>query len=418
MNECRDFLHRRHASFSTHLSFMELSGMLGDLGTLIPLTLLMSRAGSIRPGAALLWTGVFNTVSAYQWDMPMPVQPMKTIAAVAITEELSRGATSAAGIFTGGCVAIFGATGFINSLDKIVPRCVVSGLQLGLGLRMALQGMQIIMNSSPVLGAFSCLVSVAFENKPTALLLVILGFSIALFQFFLLLPTVQYKAYTLGVSPRTPSKNEWITGILLAGLPQLPLTCLNSVIAVVAVAQELFPNQSTPSRRSVAFSVGLMNLCGCFFGGMPSCHGCGGLVGQYKFGARSGASILILGLIKFTLVLIFGDKNIEAAIASFPSAILGALLAIVGLELARTGARPHGNSIPALATAAATISQGTGIGAAIGLVFAYTERAAVHINRADSPLLSSLFCRHDHSSHRLSNDDALSNNADDEETKQ
>ena len=60
--------------------------MFGDFGTLLPLLLAMANVGSVAPAAALFWFGAFNVATAYEWDVPMCVQPMKTIAAAAIAD--------------------------------------------------------------------------------------------------------------------------------------------------------------------------------------------------------------------------------------------------------------------------------------------------------------------------------------------
>ena len=96
-----DFVRRRHARFREEWCLMEASGMFGDFGTLLPLLLAMANVGSVAPAAALFWFGAFNVATAYEWDVPMCVQPMKTIAAAAIADGLSAGAVSAAGLFVG-----------------------------------------------------------------------------------------------------------------------------------------------------------------------------------------------------------------------------------------------------------------------------------------------------------------------------
>ena len=108
-------------------------------------------------------------------------------------------------------------------------------------------------------------------------------------------------------------------------LPQIPLTTLNSVIAVCALAADLFPDRKAEPRK-VAVSVGLMNLVACWFGGMPMCHGAGGLAGQYRFGARTNGSILFLGGIKMALAVLFGSSLMTLCVAS-PASVLGVLLA-------------------------------------------------------------------------------------------
>eukprot|EP00854_Cymbomonas_tetramitiformis_P009343 gene9343-biopygen9532 len=130
---------------------------------------------------------------------------------------------------------------------------------------------------------------------------------------------------------------DWQQGVLRAAIPQLPLTCLNSVIAVCALSDELFP-QRPMSPTHVALSVGTMNLVGCWFGALPTCHGAGGLAGQYKFGARSGMAVIMLGAGKVLLGLTFGASLLDLLV-HFPGSLLGVMLAVSGLELAGAGYR-------------------------------------------------------------------------------
>ena len=96
----------RAQSFRSRLCLEEASGSLGDLGTLIPLLAACAKLGTIRMGPAIFWMGIFNVVSALQWDIPMPVQPMKSIAAVAIADGMTPGAFAAAGILVGGIMMV------------------------------------------------------------------------------------------------------------------------------------------------------------------------------------------------------------------------------------------------------------------------------------------------------------------------
>ncbi|KAK6912145.1 Molybdate transporter 1/2 [Dillenia turbinata] len=76
-----------------------------------------------------------------------------------------------------------------------------------------------------------------------------------------------------------------------------------------------------------------MNLVGCWFGAMPVCHGAGGLAGQYRFGGRSGLSVVPLGLGKLVLGLVFGNSFVRI-LNQFPVGILGVLSLFAGIELA------------------------------------------------------------------------------------
>jgi MFS superfamily sulfate permease-like transporter len=125
-----------------------------------------------------------------------------------------------------------------------------------------------------------------------------------------------------------------LEGIWRAGLPQLPLTLLNSVLAMAALAGHLYPQQAqrvTPTR--MALSVGFMNLIVCPLGGMPLCHGSGGLAGQHKLGARTGVSVILLGLVKLCLGLLFGGAAV-LWMKAYPRPILGLFLLLAGWSLA------------------------------------------------------------------------------------
>jgi hypothetical protein len=156
-----------------------------------------------------------------------------------------------------------------------------------------------------------------------------------------------------------------------AALPQIPLTTLNSVIAVCALSTDLFPGRAARP-RGVAVSVGLMNLLSGWFGAMPMCHGAGGLAGQFRFGARSSASILFLGSAKLFLAVFFGG-SLLTLLHIYPSSILGVLLSISGLELAlaATDQTERMAATIMLGTAAGILALGsTATGFAIGWILA------------------------------------------------
>lgn len=69
---------------------------------------------------------------------------------------------------------------------------------------------------------------------------------------------------------------------------------------------------------------------------MPVCHGSGGLAAQYRFGARSGASIIMLGLFKMILGFFFGE-SLVGLLKVYPKSLLGVMVLAAGLELAKVG---------------------------------------------------------------------------------
>jgi MFS superfamily sulfate permease-like transporter len=355
----------------------EISGSLGDLGTFIPLLVGMSITNGLDFATALFFAGLFNIITGFAFSIPMAVQPMKAIAAVAIAEHLRLGQILAAGIWTSSIIFLLGITRLITVVDRWVPKPVVRGLQLGLGLQLIGSGIKLIRETHSVWGLDSISVGIvgfAFilffassRKMPSALVLFVAGLVLAAAAN----PDI-FSTLRLGFSlphwvPLT--WEDFRSSFFRAALPQIPLTMLNSVVAVCALSVDLFPDH--PARpRKVAVSVGLMNLVSGWFGGMPMCHGAGGLAGQYRFGARSSASIIFLGCLKMVLGVFLGG-SLLSLLHVYPNSILGVLLGISGLELSlvATDQTERGAATVMLGTAAAVLAlNSTATGFAIGWV--------------------------------------------------
>ena len=400
---------RRISLICQHLTAKEISGSLGDLGTLLPLLVALSSQRSIALAPALFFGGLTNLITGLTWDVPMCVQPMKSISAVALSEGWEAGRVTAAGIWMGILVFLLGATSLIEVVNKIVPGNVVSGLQIGVGIRLASKGINMIaalhwVNGYDcillgVLCAILCMywlgerktstmTSEEIENRqvndlrPSSNSMSVLqrmrsrvnnsnkeGQRNHPVGVYLFLIGVVFASITLGTTDNENneydlplqffgapiaiwavdgvSREDWKAGFLEGAIPQLPLTTLNSVISVCALAHSLYPEKrkreassistdAVISRKEVAISVGLMNLVFCPFGSMPNCHGAGGLAGQHRLGARHGASVVFLGIAKMFLAVFFGASALTL-LDAFPDAVLGVMLAIAGQELATTG---------------------------------------------------------------------------------
>ncbi len=327
----------RGARFGRH----EAAGSLGDLGTFLPLLVGMTVQNGLDFATALFFAGLFNIITGLVFAIPMAVQPMKAIAAVALTEGLTVPQIVAAGATVSVIILVLGLTGLIEWLNRIVPKSVVRGIQLALGLSLLVKGVQMVAGThqwfaadsylTGVLSALVVLVLVSSRRIPAALVLFGAGLALAVWTH----PDV---VTSLGIGltlPKwaPPAWDDFMTAFPKAALPQIPLTALNSVIAVCALSGDLFPDRPAGVRR-VAVSVGLMNLVSAPFGGMPMCHGAGGLAGQYRFGARTNGSILFLGTVKLVLAVFLG-ASLLALCAAFPASVLGVMLAVSGVELAR-----------------------------------------------------------------------------------
>lgn len=323
---------------AARFSRAELAGSLGDLGTFLPLLVAMSVQNGLDFATSLFFAGVFTIITGLMFRVPMAVQPMKAIAAIAIAQGMTTHQIAAAGAVVSTLILALGLLGLINWVDRVIPRPVVRGVQLALGLTLALKGARMAEAGwlagdagwITVLGSILIVVALLRSRiVPAALVLFAVGLALALWN-----DPAARASLTLGWSFPSwtpPSAADFAVATPLAAIPQIPLTTLNSVIAVCALSGRLFPDRPA-APRDVATSVGLMNLIGSWFGAMPMCHGAGGLAAQYRFGARTNGSLLFLGSAKVLLAVLLGASLLPLCRA-FPEGILGVMLVVAGVEL-------------------------------------------------------------------------------------
>ncbi len=332
----------------------------------------------LQLGPALLAAGLMNVVTGLAFGIPIAVQPMKIIAAVAIAEGFNEAQILTAGVVAGAAVLLLAVTGSIEWLVRVVPRSVVRGLQLALGLKLLTGGYSMIVGTGVWIGWDSiglgilcvCLVLLLYFSKrmPPALVVFVIGIG----ALFVAQPELLTQA-SLGMSwhrPDLSNPQDWLHGMWRGALPQLPMTVLNSVIAVCALSVDLFPNRPA-SPRKMALSVAIMNLLCCPFGGMPMCHGAGGLAAQYRFGARTGGSMVILGAVKIVLALLFGG-SLLLWMTEYPKSVLGVLLLFSGMELSLVcrDQKTRVDFFVMLLTAGACMAINTAVGFVVGQIAA------------------------------------------------
>lgn len=319
----------------------EFSGAFGDLGTFVPLTVAMAVATGLNFGWMLVAAGLMNIATGLLFRLPIPVQPMKAIAAVAIAEGLSGGSVVAAGWIMGITLTIIAVTGLIPLIDRLVPRPIVRAIQLGIGIKLVLNAIDWL-GPLPLLGINSLLAAsliglvlligtlrnwpIVFHVFATGFVLLAIGSPDAYQSLAISIPRIEWIV---------PTADNWQQGLVFGALPQLPLTLLNSVLAVCALSGDYFPKQSISPRR-MALSVGLMNLLCIGWSGLPMCHGSGGLAAQYRAGARTGGSVILLGGCKVLVGLAFG-VSLLPLLSAYPAAALAPLIALAGLSLAHAG---------------------------------------------------------------------------------
>lgn len=310
----------------------ELAGSMGDFGTLFPLAIGYFMVNGLNPAGLLVMMGLANIVTGVIYRLPMPIEPKKVLAVVAISQRWSPSLIYATGFGTGVIWLVLAFTGLIQKIAAITPRSVVRGIQIALGILLAIEGVKMV-STGWILGAASIIIVLVLRNSryaPAAIVLVVLGIAMVGFQGKL--SGAIHLGFTLPPITTFSPLEIW-QGLVLAGFAQIALTATNAVIATSALIKEYWPDKPV-SERKLALNTSIINTVVPFFGGMPMCHGAGGLAGQYYFGARTGGTNIIEGIIEISLGL-FLAGSIASLFALFPKSIIGAMLLLVGIELTK-----------------------------------------------------------------------------------
>ena len=308
---------------------------------------------------------------------------MKAIGTAAISHAgmLSAGAIWAAGLFTGVFWLMMGLTGAVTWIAKLTSRPVVHSIILGLGLSFIREGVR-MMEAHPALAVLAAALTfllLSHERLPAMLILLGVGVLAALAAEPSLMGAFGQMAFHVRLPECALTKlghSDLVTGVMVLGLPQVALTLGNAVIATVEENNKLFPDRPL-TVKAVAIDHGIMNLLGTSMGGIPMCHGAGGMAAHVRFGVRTGGALVILGSVLLFLGLFLGD-SISTLFKLFPQTLLGVILMVGGLELA---AGLQGNLVQKeeryvmLLTAGISMwNMGVGYGAGLVLWHAYQRR--------------------------------------------
>lgn len=344
---------------------LELAGSLGDLGALLPIAIAMVLFNGLDPLGLFLSIGVFYILSGIYFGVTVPVQPMKVIGAYAIATAMSPDQILASSLLMGGFLLVIGLTGAIDVIRRFTPHAVIRGVQLSTGALLISGGVRFIIGTSPyqvlqkavephlaiqsigpvpislVIGAIAAIVTLLLlDNKrfPAGLIVVAGGLVTGLALgarivpgdggTFLNLP--QWLPFGF------PDRVDFTFALFALVLPQLPMTLGNAVLAYTDLSKDYFGGQSARvTNRKVCVSMALANFFSFCVGGMPLCHGAGGLAAHYRFGARTVGSNLMIGF-GFAALALFLGPNIVSFFNLLPMSILGVLLMFAGAQLTLT----------------------------------------------------------------------------------
>jgi MFS superfamily sulfate permease-like transporter len=312
----------------------EFGGACGDLGTFIPHVIGAMTVAGLAPVGVLFGFGVFLISTGLFYGLPMPVQPMKAVSAVILTDGLHPGEVAAAGLMLGLVLLVLGISGWIGRLARMIPQSVSAGLQLGLGLLMGVLGIKLVLET-PWTGFGSLAALLLLTRIPRCPAAPIVLGAAAVVGWMANGLAVHEIAFSPSLPQLViPTWTEVWRSLEIAVIPQLSFTLTNAVIVTASLSRELFPaSDSIASERNLALSSGLANLLLCPLGAMPMCHGAGGLQAQYRFGGRTGLTSIIFGIVVLVLAVGFAD-HAASPFSIIPIGAVGALLILAGADLA------------------------------------------------------------------------------------
>ena len=344
---------------------MELAGSLGDLGTLLPIAMAMVLINGLNPLGLFLSIGLFYVLSGIYFGITVPIQPMKVIGAYAIATAMSAEQILASSLIMGLFLLIIGLTGAIDLIRKITPTAVIRGVQLSTGALLISGGIKFMIGASTyqvlqkavephlawqalgplpislVIGVLAAVVTLLLLDNtkiPAGLVVVVGGLATGL----LLGARMDFTNQGLGFYLPAflpfgfPGEADFTFALFALVLPQLPMTLGNAVLAYTDLSRDYFGEASDKlTNRKACVSMALANFLSFSLGGMPLCHGAGGLAAHYRFGARSAGSNLMIGVLFTGLALLLGN-NITGLFNLLPMSVLGVLLVFAGSQLTLT----------------------------------------------------------------------------------
>jgi sulfate permease, SulP family len=318
----------------------ELSGAVADLGVLVPIAVALIVKNGLSPTAVLLPAGLLYLTVAFVYRLPVPVQPLKAVGAIAIAKGLGSDEIAAAALLLGSIFLVLGRVGALDLAARAFPRALIRGVQLTVGLLFLKIAWGLVTDPPKSFGHFAftsgwavpltaagILLAFALRRHPVSLALVATGTIVMLVR--------GGSDAALGPSsisfPSLHGATFW-TAFTVLVLPQLPLSFANSCLATADAARVYFSEEEArrvkPGR--LATTLGAANLFSGGISGMPVCHGAGGLTAHVAFGARTGGAPLAVGTALTTLALGAG-AGLAGLLPAFPLPILAALLATAGL---------------------------------------------------------------------------------------
>ncbi|MFQ5925039.1 MAG: putative sulfate/molybdate transporter [Dehalococcoidia bacterium] len=390
---------------SFRFTLWELSGALGDIGILLPLLVALIVVNNVSSTGAFLVVGLAYIFTGLYYRIPMPVQPLKAVAAIAIATGLSASVIAASGLLMAVVLLLLALTGIITAVAKLFPKAIIRGIQLGIALLLIKAGVALANKSQVFIGGQGASLSSSLDVPVGWLLAIAAGILLIVFLRKRWLPaSLVILTFGLGAgaflgpieglaqlrlglalpSLGLPSLSDFSTALLILVLPQVPLTLGNAVFATADTARSYFGDKAQRvTHKSLVTTTGVANLAAGALGGIGVCHGSGGVTAHFKLGARTGGANLMIGSVFLGLAL-FLDGNLLPLLSLIPYPILGVMVAFVGLQHALLARDLQGWLNIAVAILIAVVALATSnlaLGFALGIVLLQGQKFVGGLSR-------------------------------------
>lgn len=332
------------------LPWQEMGGAFGDIGTFAPLAVTLIQVNHLNPTVVFALAGALYVWSGWYYRLPVPVQPLKSFTVLAIALGLPPPVVGAGGVLMGASLLLIAASGLADRLNRVFTRPLVRGIQMGIGLILIASGLKMAFTPlvpdlhsvlvrggihpfpvGLVLAGLTLVLLIGFSRSASFPVgLVIVGFGLVAGLLLNAIPHLELGIVVPAFA--LPRIADLRAALVLLVLPQLPLTLTNSVVAMRDVARTYFGDEARHvTHRALCADLGVANVASGILMGMPMCHGSGGMTAHYRLGARTGGSMIFIGLLLLVIGLVFGPST-AAICRLIPAPVLGVLLAYVGVS--------------------------------------------------------------------------------------
>ncbi|MBX0322201.1 putative sulfate/molybdate transporter [Halomicroarcula sp. F13] len=341
------------------VAWHEVTGAVGDSATVLPVVVAVAVLTDLSLPVMLLWFGAMQVVWGLYYGVPVSVEPMKALAALVVAGAVSTGELVVAGLMLGVVLLGLGWTRTLETVERYVGTVVVRGVQFGVALVLFETGVGLAAGDLQ-LAALGVGVAVAATvvgyRSVSALAVFLVGGVLALAATGIPTPALPSPDAMLVL----PTADLTVRSVE-AAVAQLAMTVGNAALATSVLLGDYFDGDVSADQLSA--SMGAMNLLAVPLGAFPMCHGSGGVAGKYAFGARTPGANVVLG-VGYALVAVLA----VGLVAAYPTSVLGVILALVAVQLGRTGLGEAESTLPVVAIGALGVLTNLGVAFVVGVV--------------------------------------------------